>query len=256
MMREIDAMSENEHKGGSAGTTGSGLLAIWSTVASDFETDYLHWLTREHVFERVGTRGFRAGSVYRRRGSAPSEYLILYTLESSAVMSSAAYRERLDNPTPWTQRVMPQLQKFRRGGGTITAHAGHADAMGAQIAVARLDHAVPAAMLDSFTRLAELDRITRVRVMNVAPDATAISTREKSMRTSDEGTFCGVIVIDALDAAALDLATRAATKAVRDAAAFETYDLVFSFSQAHYLPNHSVPANDEARSHGQTMEHR
>lgn len=215
---------------------GSGLLAIWSTVAGDFETDYLHWLTREHVFERVGTRGFIAGSVYRRRGSAPSEYMILYTLEDSAVMASAAYRERLDHPTPWTQRVMPQLQQFRRGGGTVLAHAGHADAMGAHIAVARLDHALPETMFDAFARLAELDRITRVRIMSVASEATAISTREKSMRTGDEGAFGGIIAIDALGIAALDNAIRTASDNVRDAAAFETYDLVFSYSKTAASP--------------------
>jgi len=211
---------------------GSGLLAIWSTVASDFETDYLHWLTREHVFERVGTAGFVSGSVYRRRGSAPSEYMILYTLKDSTVMSSEAYRERLDNPTPWTQRVMPQLQQFRRGGGPVLAHAGHADAMGAHIAVARLAHALPEAMADTFTRLAELDRITRVRVMSVASEATSIPTREKSMRTGDEGAFGGIIAIDALDVCALESAINAAANSVRDAAAFETYDLVFSFSKS------------------------
>ncbi|HKR40263.1 MAG TPA: hypothetical protein VJU59_11395 [Paraburkholderia sp.] len=54
--------------------------------------------------------------------------------------------------------------------------------------------AVPADVLDA---IAAIDRVSRVRVMAVASDATAISTREKSMRTSVEGTFSGVVVIDA-----------------------------------------------------------
>src|SRR3954471_4437971 len=73
-----------------------GLLAIWSTVDDDFETDYLHWLTREHVFERVAVPGFRAGRVFRRRGSAPSEYMILYEQDNAEVMSSEGYQARLN----------------------------------------------------------------------------------------------------------------------------------------------------------------
>jgi hypothetical protein len=39
----------------------NGFLAIWSDVARGEETNYLHWLTREHTAERLGIPG-----VYRR----------------------------------------------------------------------------------------------------------------------------------------------------------------------------------------------
>ena len=40
-------------------TTGPrGMLAIWSDVAPEAATDYLHWLTREHAEERGSTPGF------------------------------------------------------------------------------------------------------------------------------------------------------------------------------------------------------
>ena len=85
-----------------------GLLAIWSTIAAEAETDYLHWLTREHIFERVSVPGFLSGRVFRRRDSQPSQYFMLYELAEASVMSSAGYLARLNDPTPWTQRVMPQ----------------------------------------------------------------------------------------------------------------------------------------------------
>lgn len=210
----------------------NGLLAIWSTVAVDFETDYLHWLTREHVFERVGIRGFRSGSVYRRRDSMPSEYVIMYELDDPSVMASAAYRTRLDNPTPWTQRVMPRLQAFRRGGGTLIAHAGRRDAIGSHLAVARFHEAQPKVVAHTLETIATLDRVTRARVMAVASDSTAISTREKSMRTSAEGTFSGIVAIDALDGKALAKALSTAAEIAPEYGTFETYELVFSFSSA------------------------
>ena len=33
---------------------GAGYLAIWSDLAPDDETDWAHWITREHAEERVG----------------------------------------------------------------------------------------------------------------------------------------------------------------------------------------------------------
>jgi len=214
-------------------TQGDGLLAIWSTVAADFETDYLHWLTREHVFERVGISGFLSGTVYRRRDSSPSEFLILYALEHASVMSSDAYRARLDAPTPWTQRVMPQLQQFRRGGGTVQMRAGHAYATGGRLAVARFDTACPALSPDLLDRVAALDRVTQVRLMTVASDATSISTREKSMRSSSsEGAFAGILAIDALDDTARDHAAAALAEALSETR-FEYYDPVFIFARPH-----------------------
>lgn len=213
-------------------TSAHGLLAIWSTVQDEFETDYLHWLTREHVFERVGVPGFLAGCVYRRRHSAPSEYLIVYTLEDASVMSSAPYIERLDNPTPWTQRVMPHLQQFRRGGGTMITRAGKVGAFGACLAVARLDEIPPSLTQEALDDLAGIDRVTQTWVMAVASDATSIATREKSMRKSAEGTFKAVMAVEALDDAALNLAAYLANELTHENSRFDLYDLIFSFGMA------------------------
>ena len=33
---------------------GNGYLAIWSDLAPEDETDWAHWITREHAAERIG----------------------------------------------------------------------------------------------------------------------------------------------------------------------------------------------------------
>jgi hypothetical protein len=215
---------------------GTGLLAIWSTVDADFETDYLHWLTREHVFERVGVPGFRSGRVFRRRGSTPSEYMILYEQDNVQVMSSDGYQARLNQPTPWTQRVMPNLQKFRRGGGTIVRQSGRACAFGACMAVARFEDGFPEVLLadessDTWTRISDIDRVVNVYAMEVAADGTQIATKEKSMRRGGEGIFKGVFLLEALDGEALERSIDAAVANLAiPAAQFETYDLVFAYA--------------------------
>jgi hypothetical protein len=214
---------------------GPGLLAIWSTVTRDFETDYLHWLTREHVFERVGVPGFRSGRVLRRPMAGASEYVILYELDNANVMSSEGYRARLDSPTPWTQRIMPRLAGFRRGGGTVLASTGNADASGSRVSIARFLHEMPEHCTSDTTprrldAIVSVDRVTGASVMQVATDATGIATREKSMRRGDEGSFVGAILIESLDdlsaAAAIEVASGQLAIAVED---FEVYELVFTF---------------------------
>ena len=47
---------------------GAGYLAIWSDLAPQDETDWAHWITREHAAERVGINGFLACRIFRALG--------------------------------------------------------------------------------------------------------------------------------------------------------------------------------------------
>jgi len=49
---------------------GNGYLAIWSDLAPEDETDWAHWITREHAAERVGIAGFLACRIFRAIGTA------------------------------------------------------------------------------------------------------------------------------------------------------------------------------------------
>ena len=106
---------------------GSGFLAIWSDVAAQDLTDYRHWLTREHTTERVTTRGFLASRVFRATRDDINRIFILYELEAPEVLDGEAYLARLNAPTPWSQRIMPKLGNFMRGGGTMVARAGRGE---------------------------------------------------------------------------------------------------------------------------------
>ena len=91
----------------------AGFLAIWSDLAPDDETDWAHWITREHAAERVGIDGFIACRIFRALGTAINRYFILYELEKPAIVASPQYLSRLNAPTPWSQTIMPRLQNFR-----------------------------------------------------------------------------------------------------------------------------------------------
>jgi len=73
-----------------------GFLAIWSDVEPEQETDYLHWLMREHTSERLGVDGFQLVRVYRSLQPGIRRYFIRYELRSPGVLGSEAYLARLN----------------------------------------------------------------------------------------------------------------------------------------------------------------
>ncbi len=187
---------------------GAGFLAIWSDVEQKALTDYRHWLTREHTTERVTTKGFLAVRVFRAERSDTNRFFILYELESPDVLDGPAYLARLNDPTPWSQRIMPQLGNFIRGGGVMAARAGRGE--GAIVAALRLEQ-LPEAPLAMADALVALDGIAAVQIGMTDQARTSVPTVEKGMR-EQEGFFAGLLIIEALDEASLRGALRAAAE--------------------------------------------
>ncbi|WP_341896928.1 hypothetical protein [Ferrovibrio terrae] len=178
---------------------GEGFLAIWSDVESAQETDYLHWLTREHTTERLGVDGFLGVRVFRAISDSINRFLIVYDLESSAALSGPSYLARLNAPTAWSQRIMPILQNFVRGGGRRVLSQGIG--RGSYIA------ALPSAgdLPDAAAILAGLlaqDRIAQAHLLETDQEKTAIQTSEKSLRPKDRS-FDSLLLVEGLDQRAL-----------------------------------------------------
>jgi hypothetical protein len=182
---------------------GAGYLAIWSDLSPEDETDWAHWITREHAAERVGIRGFLACRIFRALGAAANRYFILYELDDENVVGGTDYLARLNAPTPWSQRIMPRLGNFARGGGRIKASAGLGQ--GGIVAPLRLDAAPAFDAAAVTTELSRLDRIVAARVLLTDVAKTSINTSEKGMRSS-EGSFATLLLIEGLDEAAVGAA--------------------------------------------------
>jgi hypothetical protein len=179
-----------------ASSTGTGFLAVWSDVSAEHETDYLHWLTREHTTERLGVDGFAAVRVYRALQPGIRRFFIRYELRTPAVLASGAYLARLDAPTPWTRRIMPLLGNFIRGGGRVLAEAGVG--RGGIVAVVKLD-SLPSDRPDALVqRLAAQDRIARAWLLQTDAEATSIATSEKRLRGPDQS-FAALLLIEGAD---------------------------------------------------------
>ena len=97
-------------------------VAMWCDVAFDVREEFDHWHAHEHMPERLGIPGFLRGSRWVAEQGAG--YFMLYEVESEAVLTSTAYLERLNNPTPWSRRMMPHHRNMVRGLCRIDAGYG------------------------------------------------------------------------------------------------------------------------------------
>jgi len=83
-------------------------------VDPDIIEEHDRWHTHEHLPERLSIPGFRRGTRWIAIEGGP-RYVVLYEVDSLATLASKAYLARLNNPTPWTTRMMPHYRGMTRG---------------------------------------------------------------------------------------------------------------------------------------------
>lgn len=99
------------------------VLAVWTNAKAEAETDFNEWYNRQHVNERCDVPGFLSGRRYKSISGGP-RYMALYDTTGAEILSSKPYRKALDNPTSWTQRIMPSFYDMTRSVLDIEARVG------------------------------------------------------------------------------------------------------------------------------------
>lgn len=103
--------------------SGSGAMLLFYDIVPDAVAEHDDWHTHEHFPERVGIPGFLRASRWAAASAGP-RYFVMYEVENVEVLSEAPYLERLNNPTPWTAKMMPNFRGMTRGFCRVTASAG------------------------------------------------------------------------------------------------------------------------------------
>jgi hypothetical protein len=106
-----------------SGLAGQAFVAIWHDVAPEGRANYYEWHNREHMAERVGIPGFRRGRRYITERGAP-EYFNLYEVDALEVLTGQDYLARLNNPTSWTRRTVPDIRNVSRSLCRVDASVG------------------------------------------------------------------------------------------------------------------------------------
>jgi hypothetical protein len=194
---------------------GSAFLAIWHDIEPHGELEYNDWHTREHMPERVGIPGFHAGRRFVDWNLDRHRYFTLYETTTLDVLGSAAYRARLDAPTPWTHRVQPTFTNFVRAACRTTTSEGRGT--GGALATIRVDFPDPAAK-EPFERAGSAlaagalahHGVTSVHVGIAEPAVTAVPTAESALRErTGEDVFDAVVLVDGIGRSELERALAA-----------------------------------------------
>jgi hypothetical protein len=93
---------------------GKAAVLIWNDVIDTAYDAFYQWHDKEHIPERLALPGFLRGRRYR--GTGVTQWLTIYEADSVDVLTSPAYLERLNHPTPLTQRT---VQAFRNTARSI-----------------------------------------------------------------------------------------------------------------------------------------
>jgi hypothetical protein len=81
------------------------------------------WHTHEHLPERLSIPGFVRGTRWVALRGQP-RYFVMYEVAQLATLTSSAYLERLNNPSPWTSKMMTFYRGMTRGFCTMAGSYG------------------------------------------------------------------------------------------------------------------------------------
>jgi hypothetical protein len=174
---------------------GSAAMLLSFDVTTDAIDEHDRWHTQEHLPERLSVPGFRRGTRWVATNGG-SRYMVLYEVETLQTLSSTDYLFRLNNPTPWTTKMMPHYRNMRRGLCAVLSSFGFGQ--GGQAALIRFTpeqsrgdglHGWLAQTLASYSQLSGLGS---AHVLQRAQ--AAAMTNEQRIRGADGGIDSAVII--------------------------------------------------------------
>lgn len=188
---------------------GSAAMLLSFDIVPDAVAEHDHWHTFEHLPERLSIPGFLRGTRWVALEGGP-RYLVLYEVEQLATLTSSAYLERLNHPTPWTARIMPGYRGMRRGFCAVTGSFGHG--LGHLCALLRFKPPADAAaalhrwlLHEALPELPTRPGLGSVHWLEGA--VTPAMTQEQRIRGADAGVD-SMLLLTGYDRAALDALMR------------------------------------------------
>ncbi|HVL56080.1 MAG TPA: hypothetical protein VM491_06225 [Burkholderiaceae bacterium] len=185
---------------------GTAALAMWWDIAPEVRADFEHWHTHEHFPERLAIAGFRRASRWTDACGGDGLF-VLYELASHDVLSSPAYVERLNAPTPWSTRLMPHHRNMVRSQCRVVATRGAVLARVLLTVRLAATHAAQPRLQQALCALVdELPRrpgLAGAHLLRHQPPPVATTT-EQRLRGGSDGVAGWIVLVSAYDDSACD----------------------------------------------------
>lgn len=179
---------------------GNAALAMWWDMAPEMRAEFQHWHTHEHFPERLSVPGFLRASRWEDAQGGEG-FFVMYEVADFDVLTSQAYLDHLNAPTPWSTKLMPHHRNMVRSqcavehseGGSIAGHA----------VTLRLDG--DAALAARVRGLSAREGISGAHVLRARRPAIAATTEQK-IRGNKDGVAQWIVVLCGYDLDALQRA--------------------------------------------------
>lgn len=104
---------------------GKAAVAMWWDMDGAWRAEFEDWHSHEHFPERMGIPGFLRGSRWADADGGEG-FFVMYELDRYETLVSDGYLSRLNQPTPWSSRLMPQHRNMVRSQCQVLDSAGSA----------------------------------------------------------------------------------------------------------------------------------
>ncbi|MDO8877365.1 MAG: hypothetical protein Q8M24_26305 [Pseudolabrys sp.] len=167
---------------------GTASVAMWWNIRPDQRSEFGDWHSHEHFPERMSIPGFRRGSRWTSDLDTQG-FFVLYELDHYGALTSSGYLDRLNAPTPWSQKMMPHHLNMVRSQCRIDASFG--GGVATSLATIRLspaagcENGLKAALIEALRALPAQPGLTGAHLLVTETPRTASQTTEQKIRGSD-----------------------------------------------------------------------
>ena len=168
-----------------------GMVVIWNDIKEEMRDEFVQWHSIEHLPERVSIPGFISGQRWYGEDASP-QYLTTYVTQNTEVLTSDAYIQRLNDPTPWTLKTVAAFCNTCRAAGEVIWEYGSKKGYGGHILAIRIteleDLTILTEHLNSLANSPEqgFADLLRARLVLTTPNASQLPTAERAVRTGDQ----------------------------------------------------------------------
>jgi hypothetical protein len=167
------------------------MVVIWNDIKEGMRDEFVQWHSIEHLPERVSIPGFISGQRWYGEHASP-QYLTTYVTQNTGVLTSDAYIQRLNDPTPWTLKTVAAFRHTCRAAGEVMWEYGSKKGYGGHILAIRIteleDLTILTEYLNSLANSPEqcFAELLRARLVLTTPIASQLPTAERAVRTGDQ----------------------------------------------------------------------
>jgi hypothetical protein len=218
---------------------GKAAVAMWWDMAPVHRVEFEDWHSHEHFPERMSIPGFLRGSRWANSAGGDG-FFVMYELDVYDTLTSTHYLARLNDPTPWSTKMMPWHRDMVRSQCRVVASFGGGIAR--SMATTRLSPAAGQAdtlqgrLMNMLADIPSVPGITGGHLLQTHTPEAAV-TQEQAIRGGADAVADWIVLVSGYDAQALAgvTSTRFGTAALADAGAQPTqltslYNLAYALT--------------------------